>query len=334
MHRTLYLLTLAALVGCGGSASPTSDVSSSGEALARGEDHEEIESGDRGHPGWDRQSLLSADRLLIESIARRGPADGLRPFLAHDATYLAPRLAIATGEKEVEAALAAAFPAGAQVAQAWQQFGGDVSADGLLGYTFGHGIQSTTQPDGTVLEQVVLSIAVWRHHGRHWLLETYLWNLQRSEPGDPPPGFPLIDPGVSGTPRWGAPRRNAAEVLAADTAFAHLSVAQGYSIAFAAYVAPEGAQMASPIAWGGEAVASAFAGWEPVETLDWAPALARSTFSGDLGWSVGNALYTLRNPDGSVAFQSPSKYLTVWARQADGHWKYILDGGNGRPLTP
>ncbi|HZX41141.1 MAG TPA: hypothetical protein VFE93_04830, partial [Myxococcaceae bacterium] len=115
---------------------------------------------------------------------------------------------------------------------------------------------------------------------------------------------------------------------------AHLSVAQGYSIAFAAYVAPEGAQMASPIAWGGEAVAAAFAGWEPVETLDWAPALARSTFSGDLGWSVGNALYTLRNPDGSVAFQSPSKYLTVWARQADGHWKYILDGGNGRPLTP
>lgn len=334
MHRTLRLFALAVLLGCGGAAPPTAAVSSASSALGRGEDDDPNEhDSEAPHPGWVRLSLLSMDRLLIASIRAHGPADGLRPFLAHDATYLAPRLAIATGKQDVEAALAAAFPTGTEVAQDWQQFGGDVSADGRLGYTFGHGIQTTTQPDGTQSRTVVLSIAAWRRSGRHWRLEAYLWNLQRSEPGDPPPGFPLIDPGVSGTPRRAPARRNAAEVLAADTAFAQLSVAQGYSIAFAGYVAPEGAQMASPIAWGGDRVAAAFAGWEPVETLAWAPLLAQSTSSGDLGWSVGNALYTLRNLDGSVAFQSPSKYLTVWARQPDGRWRYILDGGNSRPLA-
>jgi ketosteroid isomerase-like protein len=73
-------------------------------------------------------------------------------------------------------------------------------------------------------------------------------------------------------------------------------------------------------------VAAAFAGW----ALAWTPALTRSTASGDLGWSMGNALYTIVD-NGAVVFQSPSKYLTVWARQPDGRWKFILDGGNSRP---
>ena len=330
MHRTLLLLALAA-VGCGGAAPPTG-VSASDAALARSDDAGPAHG--RGfHHGWLRQSLLATDRLLHVSIRQRGPADGLRPFLGDDPTYLAPRLAIATGKEQVDAALAAAFPAGAQIAQDWQRFSGDVSAEEDLGYTFGHGVQTTTAADGTQTQLFVLSIATWRRHGWHWRLEAYLWNLQRFDPGAPPPGFPLIDPGVSGTPRHRAERKNADEVLAADTAFAQLSVAEGYSIAFAAYVAPEGAQMASPIAWGGDAIAEAFTGWTPVETLAWTPVLAHSTTSGDLGWSVGNALYTLRNDDGSIAFQNPSKYLTVWARQPDGRWKYILDGGNSRPLA-
>ena len=41
---------------------------------------------------------------------------------------------------------------------------------------------------------------------------------------------------------------------------------------------------------------------------------------------------TLRDDTGAIIFQSPSKYLTVWARHPDGRWRYILDGGNSRPL--
>jgi ketosteroid isomerase-like protein len=332
MHRTLPLLVLAALAGCGGAPDPGRASSSTG-TLTRIDD-DAVAPGRGFHDDWLRQSLLDTDRRLLDSIRRGGPADGLRPFLGPEPTYLAPRQPLATGEDQVEAVLAATFPAGAQTTQEWQQFGGDVSADGRFGYTFGHGIHTTTAADGSRIHLFALSIAVWRPHGHGWRLEAYLWNLQLSDPGAPPPGFPLIDPGVSGTPRRGSARRHAEEVLAADTAFAQQSLSDGYSIAFAEYVAPEGAQMASPIAWGGDEVAAAFAGWTPDQTLEWTPVLARSTSSGDLGWSVGNALFTIRDPDGSTVFQSPSKYLTIWARQPDGRWKYLLDGGNSRPLSP
>jgi ketosteroid isomerase-like protein len=91
--------------------------------------------------------------------------------------------------------------------------------------------------------------------------------------------------------------------------------------------------MAGPIYWGQDAVIAAWTGFETVESLPWAPVRARSTFSGDLGWTTGNALYTLRGTDGSIIVNSPSKYLTIWARQPDGRWKYILDGGNRRPFV-
>jgi ketosteroid isomerase-like protein len=334
MHRTLLLLALAALAGCGGAAPPASDLSSSGSALRGGADGVKEAEDHDFHQGERRQSLLATDRQLIDSIHRLGPADGIRPFLGREPTYLAPRQPLAIGEDHVEAVLAAAFPPAAETAQEWEQFSGAVSSDGKFGYTFGHGTHTTTAADGSRNTLFALYIAVWRPHAHGWRLETYLWNLQLSDPGSPPAGFPLFDPGVSGAPRRGSAKKSAEEVLAADTAFAQLSLTDGYSMAFAEYVAPEGAQMASPIAWGGDAVAAAFAGWTPVETLAWTPVLARSTVSGDLGWSVGNALYTLRDDTGAIIFQSPSKYLTIWARQPDGRWKYILDGGNSRPLLP
>lgn len=121
----------------------------------------------------------------------------------------------------------AAFPPGSRVAQDWSTFSGDVSADGRLGYTFGSGLQTTTNPDGSKSESSALFVAASRRRGWQWRLEAYMWSLQRQPPGSPPPGFPLIEPDENGTPRWAPARRNAAELLAADTAFAALSVAEG-----------------------------------------------------------------------------------------------------------
>ena len=103
-------------------------------------------------------------------------------------------------------------------------------------------------------------------------------------------------------------------------------------MAFAAYVATDGTSVAGPVYWGeDEVVGIAWAGWTPVETLAWTPIISGSTFSGNLAWSTGNTEYMLRNPDGSIAIDSFSKYITIWARQPDGSWKFLLDGGNARP---
>ena len=65
------------------------------------------------------------------------------------------------------------------------------------------------------------------------------------------------------------------------------------------------------------------------ELVDWAPADAGASLTGDLGWTIGNATFT------DVTGVAYTKYLTVWERDRDGSWKWIADMGNGRPApTP
>jgi ketosteroid isomerase-like protein len=45
---------------------------------------------------------------------------------------------------------------------------------------------------------------------------------------------------------------------------------------------------------------------------------------------VGNAVFTGYREDGA-RIQRFSKYLTVWKKQRDGSWRYVVDGGSARP---
>jgi len=64
--------------------------------------------------------------------------------------------------------------------------------------------------------------------------------------------------------------------------------------------------------------------------LDWTPLFAGSSESGALGFTVGKAVDSITSPDGSVD-RLYSKYLTLWARQADRAWRFIADGGASSP---
>ena len=52
--------------------------------------------------------------------------------------------------------------------------------------------------------------------------------------------------------------------------------------------------------------------------------------SEDIGFTVGEYIATLRGPSGA-AIQRFGKYLSVWQRQHDDTWKFVVDGGNGSP---
>ena len=63
-------------------------------------------------------------------------------------------------------------------------------------------------------------------------------------------------------------------------------------------------------------------------TLTWKPDAAEVASSGDLGFTYG--IYTLKQKDTVMQ----GTYVSVWKKQADGSWKYILDTGNpgvGKP---
>jgi ketosteroid isomerase-like protein len=279
-----------------------------------------------------RASLLAADAALNDRIRETGMVNALLEAITQDAVVNVPGQDIAQGRKAAEAALRAAIPTPATATFDRSTYSGNVSHDGFLGYTFGRGTAQLRQPDGSVLARYTLYITAWRRDGNHWRVEATMWNYSTLRPTDPPPGLALFEPGDRGTPRWAPRRWNAASALLADRNFAELSVAQGYTVAFTAYVATDGTSVAGPVYWGeDEVIGIAWAGWTPAETLSWTPTISGSTFSGDLAWSTGDSEYVLRNPDGSIAIDSFSKYITVWARQPDGSWKFLLDGGNARP---
>jgi ketosteroid isomerase-like protein len=64
-------------------------------------------------------------------------------------------------------------------------------------------------------------------------------------------------------------------------------------------------------------------GWEPVK--------ADISSSGDLGYTFGN--WKIFVPHDSTHKDTTlfGNYVSIWKKQSDGSWKYVLDGGNSTP---
>jgi ketosteroid isomerase-like protein len=115
-----------------------------------------------------------------------------------------------------------------------------------------------------------------------------------------------------------APRADVGEVVAAERAFARAARTDGVNAAFLRYSAPDAilfkpqptlakaALEASPI---------------PAVALEWRPAFAGIAASGDLGFTTGPFVV------GSGERRGHGWYLTVWRRQPDGSWRWIVDHG-------
>lgn len=279
-------------------------------------------------PGMARPILLAA--ALAACHAQPTPAPDARAGLLADDDRLAAALAGGAGLAAWLADDAAVLRPGAPLGHAapavpairLHRIAGDASADGTLGYTFGWYEASVPPGYGKYL-------AAWQRTGARWQLAAWV-DLDSKQPPTPPPAGAAILAGAHGTARPGDPIVARDQAIAADAAFSALSVAQGYTVAFARSAAPEVAIVgAGDVHFGPAGVAKAFAGWTPDQSLAWTPRLGRAAASGDLAFTVGEAVFTTAKPGGDD--RQYSKYLTVWARQPSGGWQFLLDGGNDRP---
>jgi len=123
-----------------------------------------------------------------------------------------------------------------------------------------------------------------------------------------------------------SPHHPAAQIAAAERAFAAQSVAEGMNTAFAAHLADD-AVVFQPLPRSGARAWHA-AQENPPVTLDWYPAFTLAAASGDFGLSTGP--FTL------VSQTDPQRrgyghFISIWERQADGAWKVVIDGGIGHP---
>ena len=64
--------------------------------------------------------------------------------------------------------------------------------------------------------------------------------------------------------------------------------------------------------------------------LKWEPVKAEVSPDGKLGYTFGTWEYNTIDKTGK-AISSYGNYVTIWRKQKDGTWKYVLDGGSNTP---
>lgn len=127
-----------------------------------------------------------------------------------------------------------------------------------------------------------------------------------------------------------APPRPVDEIIAAERAFNQHCIDHGRYAGWMAFIADDAFLMNRATLGRAEADASLAKEVGDSTSLTWVPSFADASLSGDLGYSWGIWTASGRTPDGKSA-QRRGIYLTAWRRQADGHWKFVFDGG--RPLS-
>jgi len=277
-----------------------------------------------------RDSLLAVDAARGDSATKLGLAAAAAAWLDSSVIYLRAGAPILYGRS---AALAIIPDAPARPTYQWRPLGGGVSRDAAGGYTFGVATTAVPNVDGPPTLRSDHYLAFWRR-GRDgvWRVSAYAEVGSAPLPASatiPSAELPPAAPNSRGR-RADAARR----VRAADSAFALAADLQGTGVAFSDYVAPQGVVFSgSEIVIGMDAVRALYDEQQRAGgTLNWRPVYADAVDSGDLGFTVGEYVFTGRGSNGSVV-QRFGKYLTIWKKLADGDWRFVVDGGNASP-TP
>ena len=272
--------------------------------------------------------LLRADIARADSVMRRGMPDGLAANLTEDVVYLRGGLPIIRG-RDATRAIVAAESLAAPFAVRWQPVRAEASRDGQSGYSYGYTIVSTAGSGPPVI-RVDRYIAYWRHLPMGWRIAAYAETY-----GAPPTNLSLpAEASSAAMPDVGMPSGlGPLETMrAADVQFSADARKLGTGVAFGRYAAADAQIFSGPGEFiiGPHAIAESFGPPTEKNTLVWHPVHGEVAGSGDLGFTVGNAVFTGVREDGQK-LERFSKYLTVWKRQRDGTWRYVVDGGSARP---
>jgi len=120
------------------------------------------------------------------------------------------------------------------------------------------------------------------------------------------------------------------EILSTDRAFSAMSSEKGMHEAFLYYAATDAIKLQEgrfPVI-GSENLRESFEGIsDSTFRLTWEPVKVEVSQSCDLGYTFGN--WELDDfQHGLIRY---GNYITIWRKQKDGTWRWILDGGNATP---
>jgi ketosteroid isomerase-like protein len=115
-------------------------------------------------------------------------------------------------------------------------------------------------------------------------------------------------------------------MLEADRSFSRLSEEKGMKAAFIEYIDSNGVLLRPnevPVI-GADAIDYLIQLNDSNYVLTWHPKTGIVAQSGELGYTYG--IYTLRPSEKDTLLYGT--YITIWKKQSDGRWKFVLDSGN------
>ena len=114
------------------------------------------------------------------------------------------------------------------------------------------------------------------------------------------------------------------EIISEDKAFSDMSKKDGMKKAFIQFIDDDGILLRPnhPPIVGADAIDFLSQSNDSSYTLTWIPSSAGIATSGDLGYTYG--IYMLQLSDTTLR----GTYVSIWKKQKDGKWKFVLDSGN------
>ena len=126
------------------------------------------------------------------------------------------------------------------------------------------------------------------------------------------------------------------EVAAMEDAFCGMTKEKGVLAAFEYFAAPDVAFLGpDPRKVRGLAAVRERMGPDtPGVTVTWSAAFTDVSDDGTLGYNYGRYEWHIPGPDGKEAVRT-GWFLTIWKRQPDGTWRYVMDNGSpDKPAPP
>lgn len=124
-----------------------------------------------------------------------------------------------------------------------------------------------------------------------------------------------------------------AEITATENAFSAMAQSKGLLVAFEHFAAPDVAFVdTDPRKWRGLEAVRQRLGTTPADVkLIWSPLYCDVSDDGTLGYDYGRYELRRSGADGKEIVRG-GFFLTIWKRQPDGSWRYVMD--NGAPDKP
>ncbi len=124
--------------------------------------------------------------------------------------------------------------------------------------------------------------------------------------------------------------QNAEAVIRAEKDFENTCLRKGIRDGFLAWVDPNGIEFTDKGPSNAKQLWSSYPSFEGI--FSWSPSYAEISITGDWGYSTGNFEHRQKSIKDSV--DEAGQYTTVWHKNENGEWKYLIDIGNSHAPVP